>query len=323
MAAPVSKKRRTSASPAPAASSQQGRAYTLSIAVPSTLLATAPNPILKTHLAGHLARISALHNIDEIVLYNPAPPTTTTTTPKEEEEDDQLPHILAYLATAPYLRKRLFPPHRHLRHVGLLPPLSLSTHPRPGAPAPFRPALAIPAPTPTPAGTVTLDAGLPAPVVAAADVAVGATVLLRMAGAAGGAAEVVARHTPREEHGVYSGYEVRRAAGLAAVFTECGWEGGYDLSVGVACGDGGGVALDAAVGGGAVPAFRHLLVAVGDLEGAARADAAGLAGVGARELFDLWVDPVPGCGCGGVSAEEALFAALAGLRRVVLEKGVR
>ncbi|KAH0607445.1 uncharacterized protein H6S33_002479 [Morchella sextelata] len=324
MADPVSKKRKTSptstttpAASSSSSSSSSGRTYTLSIAVPSTLLSTAPNPVLKTHLAGHLARISALHNVDEIVLYTPTPTPTPSPSSSDTKEDDQLPHILTYLATPPYLRKHLFPKHRHLRHVGLLPPLDLPTHPRPGAPAPFRRAVALEA---RPGGKVAFDAGLEQPVVIASEVEVGTTALLRMGGG-GGAVEA----PPRRGRGTYVGYEVRGAEGLAAVFTECGWEGGYDLTVGVACG-GGGVPLDEAVrDGGAVPAFRHLLVAVGDLEGAARGDA-GLVGVGvggARELFDLWVDPLPGCGSAGVRVEEALFAALVGLRRVVVEKGVR
>ncbi|RPB09494.1 DUF171-domain-containing protein [Morchella conica CCBAS932] len=325
MADPVSKKRKTSSSTSTTNSSNTNiRPYTLTIALPSTLLTTAPNPLLKAHLASHLARISALHNVDEIVLYNPTP-TPTPSTSSTTEEQDQLPHILTYLTTAPYLRKHLFPKHPHLRHVGHLPHLSLPTHPRPGPPAPgsVRSALVVES---LPGGKLALDAGLEQQVVvkSAVGAGVGTTVLLRM-GADGKAAIV-----PRRECGVYSGYAVRGAEGLAAVFTECVWEGGYDLTVGVCCGDGGGVPLDEAVSGDAgagVPGFRHLLVAVGDLEGAARGDE-GLVGMGvggARELFDLWVDPLPGCGCegenGGVRVEEALFAALVGLRRVLVEKG--
>lgn len=158
-------------------------------------------------------------------------------------------------------------------------------------------------------------------------VGVGTAVLLRMDGSGNGVAIVAPR-----ECAVYGGYTVRGAEGLAAVFTECVWEGGYDLTVGVCCGDGdgggggsGGVPLDEAVRGEGVPGFRHLLVAVGDLEGVARGDE-GLVGMGvggARELFDLWVDPLPGCEIGGVRVEEALFAALVGLRRVLVEKGGR
>ncbi|KAH8149173.1 uncharacterized protein LAJ45_06712 [Morchella importuna] len=145
MADPVSKKRKTSSSTSTTNSSNTNiRPYTLTIALPSTLLTTAPNPLLKAHLAGHLARI----------------------------KQDQLPHILTYLTTAPYLRKHLFPKHPHLRHVGHLPHLSLPTHPRPGPPAPgsVRSALVVES---LPGGKLALDAGLEQQVVVKSAVGAG------------------------------------------------------------------------------------------------------------------------------------------------------
>ena len=45
-------------------------------------------------------------------------------------------------------------------------------------------------------------------------------------------AEAVSPAAPREEMGYYWGYQVREASCLSAVFTECGYDGGYDRSIG-------------------------------------------------------------------------------------------
>ncbi|KAI9749747.1 MAG: hypothetical protein M1815_002290 [Lichina confinis] len=45
-------------------------------------------------------------------------------------------------------------------------------------------------------------------------------------------AEAVGPDTPREEKGYYWGYNVRRASCISDVFTECPYDGGYDLSFG-------------------------------------------------------------------------------------------
>ena len=44
--------------------------------------------------------------------------------------------------------------------------------------------------------------------------------------------QAVSAAEPREVNGTYWGYTVRMAAGLSAIFDECPFEGGYDLTVG-------------------------------------------------------------------------------------------
>lgn len=127
---------------------------------------------------------------------------------------------------------------------------------------------------------------------------------------------------------------MREAASLSTVFTEAPFDGGYDLTFGTSER---GVSLDALVsgqggggglGGGGIPGFRHMLVVLGGLAGleqAARADEV-LVGMGVREarcLFDYWVDICPGQGSRTIRTEEALWIVLAGLRRVVVEKGIQ
>ena len=44
--------------------------------------------------------------------------------------------------------------------------------------------------------------------------------------------KVVAASAPREQLGLYWGYQVRLAQNLGDVFTECPYEDGYDLTIG-------------------------------------------------------------------------------------------
>jgi methyltransferase len=137
-------------------------------------------------------------------------------------------------------------------------------------------------------------------------------------------AEATAPTAPREESGFYWGYTVRRCSSISAVFTECEFEGGYDLSIGTSER---GQPLSELVSTGAeqeatVPKFGHLVVVFGGLAGleaAVRADP-GLRSKGvvdAKDLFDFWVDVCPGQGSRTIRTEEAVWIGLMGLRGIV------
>lgn len=137
-------------------------------------------------------------------------------------------------------------------------------------------------------------------------------------------AEATAPTAPREESGFYWGYTVRRCSSISAVFTECEFEGGYDLSIGTSER---GQPLSELVSTGAeqeatVPKFGHLVVVFGGLAGleaAVRADpelkSKGV--VDAKDLFDFWVDVCPGQGSRTIRTEEAVWIGLMGLRGIV------
>ena len=142
-------------------------------------------------------------------------------------------------------------------------------------------------------------------------------------------AEAVAPSTPREEAGYYWGYAVRAAPSLSSVFTECAYDGGYDLTIGTSER---GVPLSSLVATSSsteVPVleFRHMLIVIGGVAGlevAVKADAE-LAGIVTQpeKLFDHWVDLCPGQGSRTIRTEEAVWLGLMGLRGVVLERGMK
>ena len=144
-----------------------GRKYTLSIALPGSIIAksvyqplniprghshihhSAQTPELQTLLAGQIARALAVFCVDEVVIFNDGQETQNTRThgtssnTREDGGENSLytgysdpnfflSHILSYLETPPYLRKELFPLHPDLRLAGSLPSLDMPHHPRTG-----------------------------------------------------------------------------------------------------------------------------------------------------------------------------------------------
>ncbi|KAG0224396.1 hypothetical protein BGW42_005106 [Actinomortierella wolfii] len=114
---------------------EKGRPWTVSIALPGSIVDGALTVELKTYLVGQIARACVLFNVDEIVIYNESAKGLS----KEGTlgKDDYLPksdpnlfmgRILQYLETPLYLRKLLFPMHRDLKFAGLLNPLDPPHH---------------------------------------------------------------------------------------------------------------------------------------------------------------------------------------------------
>ena len=135
-------------------------------------------------------------------------------------------------------------------------------------------------------------------------------------------AEAVAPTAPREEAGYYWGYNVRRCNSLSTVFTECPFDGGYDVSFGTSE-RGGDVSQVPKVD---LPPTSplHILVVFGGvagLETAASNDhdlkAKGIDSGNVRDLFDYWVNILPGQGSRTIRTEEAVWLGLMALRNVV------
>lgn len=89
-----------------------------SILLPGSLTATIDDPRLATYAIGTVGRAAAIFGVDEVVVYEDP----------EHRGGRLVSRVLSYQATAPYLRKRLFPISEELEHVGVLPPLNLETH---------------------------------------------------------------------------------------------------------------------------------------------------------------------------------------------------
>jgi len=119
--------------------------------------------------------------------------------------------------------------------------------------------------------------------------------------------KAVAPSAPRERDGRYWGYSVRLAAGIGNVFSECPFEGGYDLSIGTSE-----RGQDAQLPSFKLRPFRHLLIVFGGLGGiedAIEGDEQ-LKSNKAQQLFDHYVNACSRQGSRTIRTEEALLISL-------------
>ncbi|TKX23783.1 hypothetical protein C1H76_3982 [Elsinoe australis] len=325
----------------------KGRTHTLSIALPGSIIANCQTHDLKTSLCGAIARALAVFSVDEIVIFNDGAGAPTTASPHAASDaasgytgfsvpSSFLHHVLSYLETPPYLRKTLFPMHPNLRTAGALPSIDIPSHLKAHEYCPYREGV-----TTGSAGMgqgTLVDCGLQARVVIEDEVEAGTRVTVRLPKwmefrAPGRSeevrAEAVGPETPREEGGYYWGYAVRMAESLSEVFTGAEVEGGYDISVGTSER---GVDLRGLLGRnrgteeGSLPTgWKHLIVVFGGVAGLEQALAADeeLKGTGitdVKDVFDYWVNLVPGQGSRTIRTEEAVWLGLMGLRGVVVDR---
>lgn len=98
--------------------SSNRRDYKLAIAIPSSLVSEVPHLREQTSVIGRVARIAAIHRVEDIYIYRDSP-----------DESRLIRLILTYIETPQYLRKNLFGMMEELRYVGVLPPLRTPHHP--------------------------------------------------------------------------------------------------------------------------------------------------------------------------------------------------
>jgi hypothetical protein len=97
----------------------------LSVLLPSSLVADAPKLREKTVKIGLIGRTLAIFRVPKIVLYDDDDPHISD----QEAEVKLIEALLRYMDTPPYLRRLVFPRTREFRYVGLLPPLRTPHHP--------------------------------------------------------------------------------------------------------------------------------------------------------------------------------------------------
>jgi len=140
---------------------------------------------------------------------------------------------------------------------------------------------------------------------------------------------------PREEGGYYWGYTVRRATSLSAVISESEYEGGYDVTMGTS--ERGApiqsilptsTTYNAEHKDALSSDFQHLLLVFGGVAGLEPAVAndpelvkMGLGKGSARDLFDAWVNLVPGQGSRTIRTEEAVEFGLCAVEPWVRGRG--
>jgi methyltransferase len=328
------------------------RKWTVSIALPGSILDNAQSPELRAALACQVARAAAIFCVDEVIVFREG-----ARAPRDDATDD-LALLLAFLDTPQYLRRHLFPHSDKLRLVGLLNPLNLPNHFAKADTPRWRDGVAVPLGAPhgrgarggdgaAPAVTRFVDVGLPRLAEVDHQVPLGERVTVDLAASGEGYSvpgkhcygQVVRRSEPRELDGLYWGYSVRVADSLLEALSGGGrdWAGGgeegddeasYDLVIGTS--ERGtpvraplGAKQDAPFG---LPEFSHALIVFGGVRGlehSAQCDerlvkeAIGGEGEGARpvdDLFDFYVNTCPDQGSRTIRTEEAIPISLANLQ---------
>lgn len=275
-------------------------------------------------MINQVARALAVFSIDEVVIYDDSPmeKRVKNIDPSSYLGDidpcGYLEHLLNYVEMPPFMRRALIPFHPNLKQAGLLESLDMPHHPHPSEWLPYREGVTTSAGG---KGTV-VDIGGKEKVTIEDDIPPNTRVTLKVDEFDSTRAEAVHPQAPRTEGGYYWGYSIRRCGSLAGVFEECAYEGGYDISVGTS--ERGTLITDA------FPTqtkkreplkFNHLIVVFGGprgIEHAAEFDPAlqemGIVRTKTKELFDHWVNILPGQGSRTIRTAEALFIGLTGLR---------
>ncbi|KAL8647994.1 MAG: hypothetical protein Q9226_006199 [Calogaya cf. arnoldii] len=281
----------------------EGRAYTVSVALPGSIITNALTPELKTLLAGRIARALAVFCVDEIVIFDDGQSKQRKGAGDHYHQNADggftgfsdpnyfLMHVLSYLETPPFLRPLLFPLHQDLRFAGSLPSLDMPHHLKSHEWCRYREGVTIKKPTEVEGSkkpkkrkreesqskeASLVDVGLPQKISVSVAIPPDTRVTIKLPedadvsnpGDGPAAGSVVAPSTPREEAGYYWGYSVRAASSLSAVITECTYSGGYDLTVGTS--ERGSPIADLGrqtPDGGQVPQFNHMLVVFGGVAG--------------------------------------------------------
>ncbi|XP_055625312.1 putative methyltransferase C9orf114 [Toxorhynchites rutilus septentrionalis] len=298
---------------------------TLSIAVPGSILDNAQSPELRTYLAGQIARAACIFQVDEVVVFddcgsnNQMSDKLSTIETVEGTSSGrrcciQLARILQYLECPQYLRKYFFPIHNDLKFCGLLSPLDSQHHLRQASEFEFREGIVTNKPTKNDKSSF-VNVGLLNDVLVETHLEPGLRVTVKMPPGADLKskkirAKVVSPSQPRQETGIYWGYNVRIANSLSQVFTKSPYKGGYDLTIGTS--DTGTNVHEVETRG---LKYRHALVVFGGvlgLEPALENDTK-LNVANVESLFDEYLNTVPRQGSRTVRTEEAILISLAAL----------
>ena len=142
-----------------------GRLWTVTVALPGSVVDHAQSHELRSQLVGQIARACAIFNVDEIVVFKseteaPPPPNAVgghadgaeafnSAHPFKDKKRVTpssifMARLLQYLECPPYLRKHIFPVHPDLRSVGLIAPLDAPHHLRLDEPCAYREAVVVP-----------------------------------------------------------------------------------------------------------------------------------------------------------------------------------
>ncbi|KAM8742943.1 putative methyltransferase C9orf114 homolog [Acanthopagrus schlegelii] len=302
--------------------SKKGRAYTVSVALPGSVLENAQSPELRTYLAGQIARACVVFCVDEIVVFDEQGEDVKSVegefkgVGKRGHACIQLARILQYLECPQYLRKCFFPKHPDLQYAGLLNPLDSPHHMRIDDESDYREGVVLDRTTKPGRGSL-VNCGMRKEVRIDKQLKSGLRVTVQLSKTQKNESKVykgtvVAPQVPRTEGGLYWGYSVRLASCLSAVFTESPYENGYDVTIGTS-------EKGSNIDQTTLSPFKHLLVVFGGLQGLeASVDTdQNLDVTDPSVLFDFYLNTCPSQGSRTIRTEEAILVSMAGLRQKI------
>ncbi|XP_027198299.2 28S rRNA (uridine-N(3))-methyltransferase isoform X1 [Dermatophagoides pteronyssinus] len=300
-----------------------GRLWTVSIAVPSSIVDNAQSAELKSYLVGQIARSLVIFKIDEIIIYDeyciPGTPEQVILD-KRKESMVQAIRILEYLECPQYLRRQLFPIQKYLQYAGLLNPLEAPNHLSSKDQCPYREGIVLNKPHKQ-GSFVNIGLKQDCQVDRSVQPNVRVTVKLepnskKLRG------KIVSPSEPREKLGLYWGYSIRMANSLSEVFDGCPYEGGYDLKIGTSDkGDN----VDKTIKKIPFTSSMHSLIVFGGLRGieSAHESDESLSHVQeTSELFDYYLNTCPNQGSDTIRTEEAILITLSVLRRRLFKQRI-
>uniref|UniRef100_A0A915PBD8 Uncharacterized protein n=1 Tax=Setaria digitata TaxID=48799 RepID=A0A915PBD8_9BILA len=308
-----------------------GKCITVSIALPGSILNNAQSPELRTYLAGQIARAAAVFCVDEIIVYD----ETARMKPEQLENyysgqwhpdlpihsgnvecNFHLVRILEFMECPQYLRKTLFPLQKTLKYAGVLNPLDCPHHLRASdLSVPYREGVVLDKPVRTGRGPL-CDIGLYKEVQIDEEVALtpGTRVTVKVLDIYSGKKRyhgcLVNSQQIKRETGLYWGYKVRVALSLHdALNAE-----EYDVIIGTS-------ERGKPASKFELPASEknRILIVFGGLDGleaAVEADKS-IKYSTAEELFEHYLNVVPGQGSRIIRTEEAIPIALSVLRPTI------
>eukprot|EP00873_Tetraselmis_striata_P024394 jgi/Tetstr1/444658/TSEL_032506.t1 len=300
----------------------KGRTYTVSMAVPGSVIENTQTVELATAVAGQIARTAAIFNIDEVVVIDDAPNAEPGTVSAGAAF---LARILQFMETPQYLRRALIPMHQDLRLAGMLPPLDAPHHMRAAEWCRFREGLVVRSDGKLSYCDVGLDKEAVVegsfPTKSRLTLEMGEKPRTRQYGSAGTEilqAKPVPLSEPREADGLYWGYTVRIATGLQGLMQESPFDGGYDLSLGTSE-----HGFKGAPHSLELKPFKHMLVAFGGVNGLEEClqNDQVLEETDPRKLFDVYINTCPTQGSRTIRTEEAVLISMSYLQTAISKYG--
>jgi len=293
----------------------KGRDYTVSFALPGSILDNAQTPELRTYLAGQIARAAAVFCVDEIIVFDDEGSIENQNFNKKKSRGcEQLSRVLQYLECPQYLRKHFFPIHKDLQFAGILNPTDMPHHLRVQEDSVYREGIVTSRPAKE--GCCFVDIGLKGDCLVKRSIKPGMRVTVRLSEdyewSTKLSGNVVSPSEPRTKAGLYWGYSVRVASDLSSVLTGSPYNEGYDVTIGTSEK---GSDIDECT----LKKFSHLLIVfggVGGLEAALEVDEK-LDATDPKELFDLYLNTCPNQGSRTIRSEEAVFITMAALRNKI------